>query len=243
MAFELLLIAVVCFIVRFVAALFGGGGLVMIPFLTTMGLTPSEAIATNRFASQSGNFSIIKFHQEGQMRWSLAFFFLVPAVIGSVLGAFVVIYIDQNLYEKILGISLLLTLPFFFMKKSVGLEEIQLTPKKKWIGFFLSIGAGFLGGTVAATGIWFTFLFLFAGLTMIQAAGTKKVIGVAMGLVTSVIFAFAGLIDWYVGLVMFASGLFGGWYGAHYGIKAGNEWVKYIFSFFIVLGALKMLFF
>ncbi len=243
MTWELIIIFVVTFFVRIVTAMFGGGGLIMLPLLITLGLTPSEAVATNRLGTQTLNLTILKFHWEKQMKWKLASYFIAPTLLGSLAGALVVLYIDQDLFKKLLGLVMILILPFLFLKKDLGLKEFKFTKRKFYWGLFFSVIAGFLGGAFASTGIWFTYLYLFLGLTMLQAAGTKKVTGLVLGLSTSIIFIFTGLINWPIMITIMIASALGGWIGASLGIKIGNVWVKRIFAIFVLAGAVKMIFF
>jgi len=240
---ELIIAFVVTFLVRIIATMTGGGGMVIIPMLIFLGLPPSEAIATNRFSSQGANVSLIKFHLAKQLKWKIAAYFLAPTALGSFLGAMTVVYIDQELFKKLLGLIILLSLPLLFYKKSIGLEEFKFTKKRLIIGMVLAVAAGFLGGLFASTGIWYTYLYLFVGLTMIQVAGTRKITGMISGLVSLIIFILAGLVNWPIALVMMVASILGGWVGVELGLKAGNKWVKVSFAAIVLIGAVKMVFF
>ncbi|MBU1202664.1 sulfite exporter TauE/SafE family protein [Patescibacteria group bacterium] len=243
MSSEIIIAFTITFFVRIISATTGGAGLILIPTLISLGLTPSVAIATNRFGATGNVLSIIRFHQDKQVKWSLGKLLIIPTLIGTILGTIVVINIDQNLYQKIIGLVIILSLPFVFYKKNIGLKEFEISKTRKRIGILLTVVASFMGGVFASSGLWFTYLFLFFGLTMLQTAGTRKFLGTIIASVSVVMLIFANLINWPIAIAVLIASLLGGWVGADLGIKAGNLWVKRIFITAVVLMALKIILF
>ncbi len=244
MFIELLIIFIITFFVRVVSVMVGGGGLVLIPMLLFFGLSPSVAIATNRFGGQSNTLTLIKFHQQGLVNWRLAFKLLLPSLVGVLLGTVIVININQELFEKILGWLLIFATVITFLNRQLGVKEkANLTKIKLWVAAVLSILAGFLGGLFALSGLWFNYIYLYLGLTFKQIAGTRKVVNGITGLVSTAMFIVVGLINWPIAITMFISGTAGAWLGAHIGIKISNVWIKNIFLIIAAISAIKILFF
>ncbi|PLX26487.1 hypothetical protein C0581_04465 [Candidatus Parcubacteria bacterium] len=243
MLLELVVIFIIVFIVRFVTALSGGGGLIILPVLIMLGLPPSEAISTNRFGTLATNFSIIKLHQHKQVRWDLAFKYAVPSLIGALLGTFVILYINQDLYEKLIGIAILFALIFILRGKHLGLEEHTGVHRNVVVSWLSACVAGFLSSVFGLVGIWFTFVFLYLGLTFIKTAGTRKVIGVIIQASSLIVLIVAGFVNWPVALMLFVANGLGGWFGAIWGLKIGNVWVKRLFLLLAAISALKIMFF
>jgi uncharacterized protein len=238
----LIIIFVITFLVRVITVTVGGGGLILLPMLIFFGLPPSTAIASNRFGATSTFLSIIKFHQHGQVKWKLGALLLLPVIIGAVLGSFVVVNIDQDLFKKIIGAVILISIPFLLFKKEIGLKEKILTKKKTIIGMFMALPLSFLGGMVASTGMWFNYLYLYLGLTMLQTAATRKITGPAVAISSLVVLISAGLVHWPAAITMFVASALGAWVGAGLGVRAGNIWIKRLFILATLLGALKLLF-
>ncbi|MCF7812083.1 sulfite exporter TauE/SafE family protein [Candidatus Gracilibacteria bacterium] len=238
---KLILVFIVTFLVRIVGVITGGGGMVLIPFLVFLGLPPSEALATNRFGALGVNCSLLEFHRQKQVQWKLGLSLLIPTILGSVIGSFFVVSIDQQLFQKLLGIVILLCIPLLLFQKDIGTQAKKISRPRFWTGIFLTLVAGFMGGLFASTGIWYSYLFFFFGLTMLQTAATRKIIGFAVALSSLFIFIPAGLIDWTLGITMLIASLLGGILGAKIGIKKGNVWAKNVFLFVVFLAALKMI--
>ena len=240
MFLELSIIFVITFLVRIISVTVGGG-MILLPLLIFFGLSPSEAIATNRFGALSHNFSLIKFNQFNLVKWKLGVLLLIPTLIGTILGTYIVIEINQELFEKLIGLVIIISLILIFYKSKIGIKEIKITKIRFIIGWFLAIVAGFLGGLFALTGLWFTYLYIFLGLTFLQSAATRKIAALSVGLVSVVILIFAGLVDWQVAATMFVATGLGAWVGAILGIKLGNVWIKRAFIIVIIISALTLL--
>ena len=110
------------------------------------------------------------------------------------------------------------------------------------MAWFLALAAGFLGGTFALTGTWFTYVYLFLGLTFIETAGTRKIPGIVVGASTTVVLILAGLVNWPLALAMFVGSGLGAWLGVDLGIKVGEKWVRRLFIILVIISAVKLLF-
>lgn len=234
------------FFVDLWSTLVGGGGAVIIPFLLFLGLSPQQAIATNRFSSLANIVALFKFHRQGQVKWRLGLFLAAFAGIGGALGSFLMVRLETEIIEKGIGIILLLSVPMLFVQKGIGLQERQakMTKLKHAGGSFLVMAMGAIGGFFSAMGIWFSYVYLFYyGLTFLQTAAMRKITGLAIILVSLAIFLPYGLIQWPIALAMFAGGGLGSFISAHYSKRLGNGAIRYLFMAVVLLSAIKILFF
>jgi uncharacterized protein len=240
---EIIIAFAVTFFVRIISSTTGGAGMILIPMLISLGLTPSIATATNRFGAIGGIFSIIKFQRAKQINWGLAKFLIIPTLIGTILGTLVIININQELLQKIIGLVILLSLPLAFYKKNLGLKEFKISKTRKRFGLLLTTVASFMGGVFASSGLWFNYLFLYFGLTMLQTVGTKKILTNLIATTSVIILIFTNLIYWPIAIAVFIASILGSWIGADLGIKIGNLWIRRVFVTATILMALKILLF
>ena len=234
------------FFVDLWSTLVGGGGAVIIPFLLFLGLSPQQAIATNRFSSLANVVALFKFHRQGQVKWRLGLFLAAFAGIGGALGSFLMVRLDTEIIEKGIGVILLLSVPMLFVSKKMGLEEraTKMTKMRHAGGSFLVMALGAIGGFFSAMGIWFSYVYLFYyGLTFLQTAAMRKITGLAIILVSLAIFLPYGLIQWPIAVSMFAGGGLGSYISAHYSKRLGNGAIRYLFMAVVLLSAVKILFF
>lgn len=236
----ILIIGLVC---GFIGAIAGGGGLISIPFLIFLGIPPQITLATNKFGGLGLSFgALFKFIKEKKIIWKYAFLLSLFGILGSVIGSLALLTINVNLLQKIIGILLILLIPTFFYKKNFGLEEKPTSQKRKILGcifyFLISIIAGVFGGLGFIT---ISIVIFFFGLSIIKANATELFSYSVFSLSSVIIFAFNGIIDYKIGMMLFMGMLIGGYLGAHTAIKKGDKWVKFVFSIIVIVSAIKIL--
>jgi uncharacterized membrane protein YfcA len=227
----------------FIGAIAGGGGLISIPFLIFLGIPPQITLATNKFGGMGLSFgALYKFIKEKKIIWKYAIFLSFFGVLGSIIGSRILLTIDTNILQKIIGVFLILLVPTIFINKNFGLEEKQVSKKRKIIGyifyFLISIIASFFGGMGVIT---ISMVIYFFGLSVIKANATELFSYSVFSLSSVIIFAFNGIIDYKIGLILFIGMMFGGYLGAHIAIRKGNKWVKVFFTIIVILSAVKIL--
>lgn len=234
------------FFVDLWSTLVGGGGAVIIPFLLFLGLSPQQAIATNRFSSLANVVALFKFHRQGQVKWRLGLLLAVCAALGGAMGSFLLLRLPTETLQKGIGVMLLLSIPMLFLKKDIGLEErpTKMTKRKYAGGSLLIVFLGVIGGLFSGVGIWFSYAYLmFYRLTFLQTAAMRNMTGLAIITVSLATFIPYGLIQWPIALAMFAGGGFGSFISAHYSKRLGNGAIRYLFGAVVLLSAVKILFF
>ncbi|MFA6553067.1 MAG: sulfite exporter TauE/SafE family protein [Patescibacteria group bacterium] len=239
----LLLTLVIGLLAGFVGAIAGGGGLISIPFLLFLGIPPQVTLATNKLGGMGLSFgALYKFIREKKVVWSYAIFLSIIGIAGSFIGARILLTIHTDVLQKLIGVLLLLLLPTIFFKKNFGLEELNVSPIKKAVGyacyFLISIIASFFGGLGALS---MSIVIFFFGLPMLKGNATELVSYSIFSLVSVIIFAISHLINYQVGIALFIGMLIGGYIGAHTAIKKGDKWVKIVFSIVVVASAIKIL--
>ena len=66
---------------------------------------------------------------------------------------------------------------------------------------------------------------------------SEQVAEAALATASSLLFAWNGLIDFRVGLVLMAGGAFGGHLGARFAVRYGERWVRRLFSAMVLASA------
>ncbi|MAE42135.1 integrase [Candidatus Woesearchaeota archaeon] len=198
-----LLSLIIIFVAGIIASSFGtltgGASLLTIPLLIFLGLPASVAIGTNRAGllgqTIAGWYEFDKKHLINyKIGWSLA----IPAVIGAIVGANLVLKIDESILEKIIVAFTLIILIFIIFEPDIGLKsKKQVIRKKEYLigmalSFFLGIYGGFYGANM---GTFFSYmLILLFGQNFIQSAATRKVASFLIAMVAFSIFAYNGVV-------------------------------------------------
>ncbi len=217
--------------------LIGGGAFIVIPVLIFLGLPPHMAIGTNKIGAM-GLFigGWYAFNKQGVINYRLALAMIIPAVLGSYLGARLVFQIDETLLKQVIVVLTIAILLFIFFKSDVGIINVKLkiTSREYLLGsalfFLIYLYFGFYGAG-AGTFLIYVLILLF-GQTFIESAATTKIASLAGMIISVAVFALNRAIDYSLGAVLFTGCLIGSYLGARFSDKIGNIWIK---RFFFVL--------
>ncbi len=226
--------------------LVGGSSLITIPVLIFLGLPPHSAIATDRMGVTGiGIAGLYKFHQKGLVRYRIGFLMGIPVLLGSFLGATLVLQISPLTLTKIIAGVTVSLLALVAVRPKVGIEKAQqsLRTRDVAMGVFLSLLAGVYGGFYGASAGTFLayILILVFGQTFLESAGTLKIGSIAMTTTAALTFACHGVIHYPLAIAMFMGSFIGSFAGAHYSDRIGNVWIKRLFIAVVLVMAVKLL--
>jgi len=237
------------FLVSIISVVVGGTSLITVPLLISLGLTSRGAIATNKFAliflSLSG---AINFRREVKIDTpGLIIYFLILTIIGSIIGANLVIALSDVVLKKIIGSIMIVILFITLSSKELGVIErkINISWKNLAVGSLivlpLSVYSGFFSGGYVT--ILSYSLILIYGFSFLQVATITKILNIFSSIVACIVFAANHLIIYSIAIPLAISMCLGAFIGVKLSLKKGNIWVKRIFSIFVVILAIKLFFF
>ena len=215
----------IAFIAGGIDALAGGGGLLTIPALMTVGVPPVAALATNKLQSTLGTASaVVTFLRAGRVDIRA---FTVPAVgafCGSILGAMAVQRLNPSFLSAIvpllliaMGLYFLFAPPMSEVDRHARLGRFGLTAVCVLIGFY----DGFFG---PGTGPFLTtVLVALAGLGLVRAIANTKFINLATNLAALLAMIAGGKVLWALGLCMAAANIAGNCVGAWVALRFGGR--------------------
>ncbi len=226
--------------------LVGGAGLIITPTLILLGLPPQFAVATNRFGGAGlAIFGLYEFNRKKLVNRKLGLILGIAALVGSFIGAHLMLQVDEKLLKHIIAVITILVLMIFFIKPQVGVE-MRKTPIKSYeyiAGFFIAFLLGIYGGFYGAgLGAFYSYLLiLLFGQTFMESAGTRKIMTLLVAVVATFTFIVEGVIDYPIGISLFLGMSLGSYIGAHYSDKIGNVWIKRLFFIIVIIMAIKLL--
>ena len=242
-----LLLFVIAVIANWFSALAGGGaGLIQLPILIFMGLPFSLALATHKIATVAlGLGATIRHLKEKHSSIRLIALMLVAGIPGVVLGAYIIIDVNDRWAEIILGTLTLSLALYSIMRPQLGLEGRLLHRDRSGviigaIGLFI---IGFANGALSAgSGLFVTlWLVYWFGLDYrLAVAHTLIAVGLgwnASGAITMTLLAEVKW-DWLPALI--CGSLVGGYLGAHSSIKAGSIWIKRCYELVTLIVGIKV---
>ena len=222
-----------------------GSGLFTTPFLIFLGLPPHIALGTVRFAALGNTLGALqKLARGGQVVWSLVLPLSVISVVAALLGAQLLLAIDEQTVSIIVAVVMILMTPIVFFNGKHGLIRMVKNRGTKAVGYILYaliayIHAAF--GSGIATFLNINLIYAF-GLTATEASATRRVPTMVLFIVTFVVFAQHGLVYYTHGIILFISMLIGSSFGAHLALKKGNRLVMRMLGLVVCLSAVKLLF-
>ncbi|MGX0442967.1 putative membrane protein YfcA [Staphylococcus epidermidis] len=117
----MLMIVAFGFIASFVDSVVGGGGLISNPALLAVGLPPSVALGTNKFASSFSTLtSALKFLRSGKVDLKIVGKMFPLIFVASGGAAIIATYIPANILKPLIIIALSLVLIYTVIQKDWG---------------------------------------------------------------------------------------------------------------------------
>ena len=242
----------ILFIISFLANLFsafsgGGAGLVQLPALIFLGLPFSVALATHKVASVAlGVGATVRHMRERPLDSWFMLFILLTGVPGVVLGASLILQIEDRVAEVALGVLTLGLGIYSVFKKSLGqVSELKNRhPKGYLVGGSILFAIGILNGSLTSgTGLFVTlWLIRWFGLDYRAAVTyTLILVGVFWNGSGAITLGILGEIKWEWLPVLIVGSLLGGYGGAHLAITKGNKWIKRGFEVVTILVGSKLI--
>lgn len=242
----LLFICVAGFTAAFVDSVAGGGGIISIPAIMSVGIPSHIALGTNKFGASFGAFaSTVTFSKSKKIYFPLIKYLVPFTLIGAVLGVKTVLSIDEKVLQVIILILVFVIAIYTLIKKDFGSSNdfIGLTKKNIIYGCILAFFLGFYDGLFGpGTGSFLIFAFIsIYKFDFSLSAGNGKILNFASGIASLATFAISGSVDYLIGIPFALSMILGAFLGTKIAIKNGAKVIKPIFITIALALTLKML--
>ncbi len=229
----------------FIDSTVGGGGLIALPVMMSMGIPAHNIFATNKLHAVFGTiFALHRFHKKGFVDFKSFFpktFFLI--LICGAIGSLVIIKVPAEYLYKIIPVLMLLILTYKICFFNHGVDETNkhlinstlviliFAPLMGFYDGFFGPGAGMF---------WIFILIVFLGQNMLKASANTKLLNLASNIGSLIIFIPTGLILYKVGLAMALGQIFGSWAGVHLSVKKGAKFINGMFICMMTALVIKM---
>ena len=237
------LLVVAAFAAGWVDAVVGGGGLIQLPTLLLVpGISPVQALATNKLASIMGtSVSAATFYRRVQPDLRTAGPMAATALAGSAGGAALATWLPGDAIEPIVLVALVGVGAWTVARPSVGRSTALRWAgrRRHYLGAAgLGLGRGFYDGLVGpGTGSFLVIALVgVLGYAFLEASAKAKIVNAATNLGALVVFGVAGAPLWKLGLLMGAANIGGAYLGARTAVARGSAFVRVVFL--VVVGAL-----
>lgn len=226
-----------------VDAVCGGGGLITVPVLMTIGIPVHLVTGTNQCSAVAGCLtSFCEFARGGEIHYKSGVTTAVMAIIGGIVGAKLNMLVPDS-WLKIIMIALMPVMAVLLVaKKDFGEKDMsdsvpmpKLIISSALIGFAVGAYQGFYGP--GAGMLYMLFLALFARLSLVRASGTAKIAMLFAAVSSSVTYAVSGLVIWRIVLIAVVFSIAGSIIGSRLALKKGAKAIRPV-----LVGVMALLF-
>ncbi|MCF7354546.1 TSUP family transporter [Vibrio sp. CK2-1] len=242
----LIILGLVAFAAGFIDAVAGGGGMLTVPALLSIGLPPHLALGTNKlsatFASSTAAFTYYKKRLFTPEFWYRSF---IATLIGAISGTLVVNVISTDWLEKLLPLIILATAIYTIFHKSPKENHSDMpdfdakTHKKQIIqGLTLGFYDGAIGPGTGA--FWTVSNMVLYRMNILLSSGVAKAMNFTSNFTSLITFAILGHINWALGLTMGLCLMAGAYVGAHSAIRFGAAFIRPVFVTVVSVMAIKL---
>lgn len=237
MELELWVLALLCctfFCTGFIDAVSGGGGLIALPAMLLAGVPPDLALGTNKMAVALGTpASIITYARGHFVLWRLAVTGIPAAFLGGLIGANILLVFDGETIGKIILFLLPLAVGITLMPKKGSTENREITPNLLYvrtpvISCLVGLYDGFFGP--GAGSFFIIGLHSFAGIGLIHASATTKILCLGSVVSSFAVFCLNGKVLFLLGLPLAAANALGGIAGSRMAMRIGAGFVRAMLS-------------
>lgn len=221
----------------------GGGGFIMTPYFLLIGLPPANALATMKLGGLGVAFgALTAFRGKGLVHKGLVYKFMAITGVCALVSAFLIPKIDPGLFQKAIGILLLLFIPTLFINKAAFQPGER---SKRWwtVGFVLYTFFSFLQtlvGTGMGTLVVLVLMFVF-GLSALESNATKRVAQAVQAVILFVLLSIQGLVYWWHAIAGLLGAVIGSHIGSHIAMKKGSQFVKIILAITMFTSGIALL--
>lgn len=217
-----------------VDAVVGGGGLVQLPALMMTGITPVQAMATNKLSSCFGTGSAaVTYVRTTKLDREVALPAGALALLSAGLGASAASAISAEVLRPVVMVVLLTVAAFVTFRPALGQVPHPHLRTKGRVAVAIAVtgvGIAFYDGVLGpGTGTFLIIAFTtILGLDFVNASATSKIINLGTNLGALVVFGLQGHLLWGLGLGMAVCNIAGAQFGARMALRRGAGFVRIV---------------
>ncbi|WP_318371050.1 sulfite exporter TauE/SafE family protein [Enterobacter sp.] len=236
---------VVALLAGFIDALAGGGGLLTVPALLAAGMTPAQALATNKLQACGGSISsslyfirrkVVSLHDQKLN--------ILMTFIGSTSGALLVQYVKSDVLRQILPVLVICIGLYFLLMPKLGEEDRQR--RLYGLPFALIAGGcvGFYDGFFGpGAGSFYALAFVtLCGFNLAKSTAHAKVLNATSNIGGLLLFIIGGKVVWATGFVMLTGQFLGARMGSRLVLSKGQKLIRPMIVIVSAVMSAKLLF-
>jgi len=216
----------------FVDSIAGGGGLITLPVLLSLGGDPQQALGTNKLQATFGSASAATHYtRAGAVNPRECVRAFGITFVGAAIGSLGVRQVGPNTLKVVIPLLLIAVAVYSLRNPKLGEVDRQPQITRVRFDFVFGLLLGFYDGFFGpGTGTFWTMAFvLLLGFNLTRATAHTKVLNFSSNLCSLFIFAVAGQVNYFAGTVMGLGQLIGAQIGSRMVIRRGTSFIRPVF--------------
>ncbi|HFZ8994309.1 TPA: sulfite exporter TauE/SafE family protein [Citrobacter freundii] len=219
----------VALLAGFIDSIAGGGGLLTVPALLAAGLSPANALATNKLQACGGSVSSsIYFIRRKVVRLTDQKLNIAMTFLGSMSGALLVQHVQADVLRQILPVLVICIGLYFLLTPKLGEEDRQR--RLYGLPFALIAGGcvGFYDGFFGpGAGSFYALAFVtLCGYNLAKSTAHAKLLNATSNLGGLLLFILGGKVIWATGFVMMIGQFLGARMGSRLVLSKGHKLIR-----------------
>lgn len=242
--FENLWLIPLGFVAGVVGSIVGlGGGIIVVPVLTFLGISPTLASSSSLFAAFSNSVaSTVSYTKQKRTDYKIGLRLGLMSIPGTILGAIISAQATPSIFKILFGVVLIASCYYLFIKRNLESKQTQISKQmliaSAGISFFAGILSSFFG---IGGGIVFVPLMIIGlGLLVKNATATSQLIlmfSSASGMITHTLL---GHSDFDYALMLSIGSFAGGLLGARLSVEIKENRLRIIIITVLIAAAIKL---
>ena len=216
----------------FVDSIAGGGGLITIPVLLNLGMSPPVALGTNKLQATFGSGSATwHFARAGLIQFRACRLGVGFTLIGAMAGTLLVSRIPATLLGQAIPSLLIAIALYLLFQPRLGDRDLHPRLNADWFHVLFGLGLGFYDGFFGpGTGTFWAMAYVVGlGFNLTRATAHTKVMNFASNVASLAVFVASGQAHFGAGLSMGLGQVLGARLGSRVVIRQGAKWIRPIF--------------
>jgi uncharacterized membrane protein YfcA len=210
----------------------GGGGILTLPVLLSLGMPPAQAIATNKLQASFGSVTAAwSYARSGVVSFRACLPGAILTFVGSLLGAAALQWLRPEWLETLVPWLLAVILVYTVLRPRLGEQQTKARLSSRVFFPIFGLTLGFYDG-IFGPGVgsfWTLALIVVLGRDFVAATGITKVMNAASNVAALLLFLALGKVHLTLGLVMGAGQIVGARVGSRLVVTRGARFVRPIF--------------
>ena len=248
-AAELILYLLGGFLAGIINTLAGNGSAITLSLLIFSGMPAPVANATNRVGALAQTLTAVLSLRRSKRTFHLmrqSTYFLLPALLGSLVGAWLVVDIPELLLKRIIGVVMLFLLGTLLLQPKRWARPTQpghrhRTVLNQFLVFLIGLYGGFIQMGIGI--MLLSLLVLWMRYSLRDGNIIKLLLAITFVLPAFLFFSLSGQIDWGPGLILAAGQMLGAFLAARYMLfwPGANKLLRYLLIVILSISAVGLL--